>query len=68
VPPSHTSAQDCPYLLLEKSKNPSFTAYAVASAPAVSFAAVTQPILVTNRNSRIADSSNLYLRCHVLLI
>jgi hypothetical protein len=69
APGSQTSAQDCPYLLLEKSRNPSFAAYVPAVLPApVSFAAVAQPLSLAERHSRIADSSGLFLRLRVLLI
>jgi hypothetical protein len=69
APHSQTSAQDCPYLLLEKSRHPVFTAYtpALLAAP-VSFAAAPQPLCMAERHSRIADSSGLFLRLRVLLI
>jgi hypothetical protein len=69
APHPQTSAQDCPYLLLEKSGNPSFAAYLPALLPTpVSFAAVAQPLSMAERHSRIADSSGLFLRLRVLLI
>jgi hypothetical protein len=69
APHPQTSAQDCPYLLLEKSKNPSFAAYGAALLPApVSFAAMAQPLSTTERQIRVADSSGLFLRLRVLLI
>jgi hypothetical protein len=69
APHSRTSAQDCPYLLLEKSRNPSFAANVPALLPTlVSFAAIVQPLCMAERHSRIADSTGLFLRLRVLLI
>jgi hypothetical protein len=69
APHSQTSAQDCPYLLLEKSKNPGFAAYVPALlAVPVSFAALPQPLSMAERHIRIADSSGLFLRLRVLMI
>jgi hypothetical protein len=69
APHSQTSAQDCPYLLLEKSKNPSFAAYGAAPLPApISFGSLAQPLSMVERHVRVADSSGLFLRLRVLLI
>jgi hypothetical protein len=69
APRSQTSAQDCPYLLLENSRTPSFAAYVPALLPApVSFAAMPRPLSMAERHSRIADSSGRFLRLRVLLI
>src|SRR5580704_16162350 len=69
APHSQTSAQDCPYLLLEKSRNSGFAAYVPALLPTlVSFAAIAEPLSMAERRSHVADSSSLFLRLRVLLI
>src|ERR1700722_4830214 len=69
APQSQTSAQDCPYLLLEKGKHSSFGADAPALLPApVSLAAIARPLSMAERDIHIADSSGLFLRLRVLLI
>jgi hypothetical protein len=69
APHSQTSARDCPYLLLEKSRNPNFAFYVPALRPIrTSFAAIAQPLFMAERHSHIADSTGLFLRLRVLLI
>jgi len=69
APHSRTSAQGCPYLLLEKSRNPSSAVNVPALLPTlVSFAVIAEPLSMAGRHGRIADSTGLFLRLHVLLI
>jgi hypothetical protein len=66
---SRTSVQDCPYLLLEKTKNPRVTAYAPAQiATPIWVSAAAAPAFADESYTRIADSSRIFLRIHVLLI
>jgi hypothetical protein len=56
-------------LLLEKSKNPGFAAYASAPIPSTApLGAIAPPMLLNEAHNRIADSSGLFRRLCVLLI